>query len=269
MNNHLLQLELSVKEYCALLEKRGALTSWHPTKEYYKVMPTYKVAECPFCNNGHDCLAMLDTYSILTYWSYSSHPGNMWGFNDLIIDPCPHFVTTEFFINLNGLLPTELDYFCNRSEVPFVNPHLLYNPGENENAVFGPDDTDPCVVMHALPICRIEEKEFEKQFIPRYTLFTLVYYARYRKEMKHHLMKDFKYQSMPMPEYDASDRDLWWNLDYWVKRNKLYWLDVHQKKLPIVVHPQQFPYNNIRGYKAIDVIYRNSKLSPTESHFFS
>jgi len=74
---------------------------------------------------------------------------------------CSHFVAVQYFINLHGVLPKEVQYFSNQSEVPFVMP------------VFLPEDIESYAVMHSLPICRIEKE----RFVPCYSVYLLTYYS--------------------------------------------------------------------------------------------
>ena len=244
MNNHLLQIHLTPEEYLAVVKQKPIKRS-----QYKPLIPVYKVAQCPFCQA--DCLARLDTYSLLE-WSMAT-PGNMWGFTQTIINRCPHMIMGEFFINLNGIMPTETEYFDTRSEIPFINPRLVNDtPWESSYP-----DMSPCAIMHALPICRIERKRFKRQFVPRYSLFTITYFGRHHAPMYDWWMAGFKYQYMQLAgklDYD------WFDLKSWATQGKLYWLDVSQPDLPVQQHPDPFPYMDIKGYRASRITYRKGKL---------
>ncbi len=253
MNNHLLQTHITPEEYLAVVKQKPVKQS-----QYEPLIPVYKVAQCPFCQAN--CLARLDTYSLLL-WSPVAMPGNMWGITQAIINRCPHIIMGEFFINLNGLLPTEMEYFNTRSEIPFVNPRLV----DDKHWESTYPDMDPQAIMHALPICRIERKRFKKQFVPRYSLFTITYFARHHAPMFDWWMKGFKYQYMQLA--GKSDYD-WFDLNQWVTRNKLRWLDASNPDLPVRQHPEPFPYTNIKGYRAHNITYRKGKLSDFESGIY-
>ena len=255
MNEHLLKIETTVEEYLAVVSVRPVIK-----KKHQALLPTYKVAECPFCQTDRDCLAHLDTYSLLRW----SNPVGDWGALGTSTK-CPHLVITQYFINLNGLEPKEKKYFSNVSEIPFVNTRLLFDFAQETDLTPRLDDMDPCVVMHALPICRIEAGSF----VPRYTLFTFVYYARYREPMLEHFKRGQKDFGRQMPGRDMPDRELWWDLNHWAQQKKLHWLDASQPILPRVSHPAPFPYGNIKGHKAFSLTYRDGEISPIESTFYS
>lgn len=253
MNNHLLQTHITPEEYLAVVKQKPVKQS-----QYEPLIPVYKVAQCPFCQAN--CLARLDTYSLLL-WSPVAMPGNMWGITQAIINRCPHIIMGEFFINLNGLLPTEVEYFNTRSEIPFVNPRLV----DDKHWESTYPDMDPQAIMHALPICRIERKRFKKQFVPRYSLFTITYFARRHAPMFDWWMKGFKYQYMQLAGKHDDD---WWDLARWVRQEKLCWLDASKPGLPVQQHPAPFPYASIKGYRADMITYRKGKISDFETGIY-
>jgi hypothetical protein len=253
MNNHLLQKLMPTEDYLAIAGQKPVTRA-----EYEPLIPTYKVAECLFCRA--DCLARLDTYSLLR-WSPIGTPANMWGFTQSIVNRCPHVIMGEFFINLNGLLPTEMDYFDTRSEIPFVNPRLV----DDVHWESSYPDMNPYAIMHAWPICRIERKLTKRHLVPRYSLFTITYFARHYAPMYDWWMKGFKYQWMQRAgKYD----DEWWDLNGWVAQGKLLWLDPSKPKLPVQQYPDSFPYSAIKGYRADQIIYRKGKISDFESGIY-
>ncbi|MGE0085426.1 MAG: hypothetical protein AB7S75_13510 [Desulfococcaceae bacterium] len=50
------------------------------------------------------------------------------------------------------------------------------------------------------------------------------------------------------PFKKGTDSDLWWDLPYWVKQGKLFWLESDNPGLPLKKGTvEEFPYGNISG----------------------
>jgi hypothetical protein len=62
--------------------------------------------------------------------------------------------------------------------------------------------------------------------------------------------------------------DEWWDLNGWVAQGKLLWLDPSKPKLPVQQYPDSFPYSDIKGYRADQIIYRKGKISDFESGIY-
>ena len=279
-----LQIAFTPAEYHAVTQQYQRAGEFSKTKaqdDYWGRIPSYLIARCPFCNATY--FEKLDTHG-LSGWA--AYPG-FWDFvytsgqeaidqaevdkrlgeiEKGIDDPsgywkssfekvsqrtkCLHFVAVQFFINLNGETPEE-EYFSNESEVPYVMP------------VFLPEDIESYAVMHCLPICRVEQG----QFVPRYSLYLLTYYAAAAHtlwERRHlestggdafHLPTLHTWRTIEL--HNLSDA---WELSLWVKRGALMWLDLTQDGLPLTSEPANaFPYANIQGIRKSHV-YRKGKL---------
>jgi hypothetical protein len=229
MNQHLLQIELSPAEY-------QAFPSLQET--YFHNLPKYVIARCPLCSATYS--AHVDTYS-LRYWYEPCYGESISGECEEGMR-CSHFVAIHHFVNLNGVMPTELHYKSLGCEVPYVIP------------VFLPDDIKSYAVMHALPICRVEDD----QFVPRYSVYMITYYS---KEPSTLMERRWKISSSEciLIGVGLLKRSSW-KLTRWVQSGKLQWLDPDVPGLPLRTGPvEAFPYVNIRGRKDDSNIYLDGK----------
>lgn len=252
-----LQITFQPDEYSEILQ------NWkksEPPKGYVEKLPTYIMARCPFCHSEYKTL--LDTHSL----RYGSSPssGDQLGYP--LGERCTHFLAIHPFINLNGLFPEEKSrYFDNTYDVPFISPLFL------------PQEVPSYTVMHSLPVCRLEER----QFVPRYYLYTLTYYVPenyvswiklpgYPEKIRRGIIAErrsreiiannFHWEEFLYYPLQAREHPEWWDLLLWVKKGKLLWLDPHSPNLELRNGPiEDFPYANIQGYRhAIEI--RNGKL---------
>lgn len=133
-------------------------------------------------------------------------------------------------------------------DVPTITPSLL------------PDDIPAAAVMHGLPVCRIENGAF----IPRYSLYMITYFAndpttiwqRRKTEMDRIAASraadgaDFaQHISWVNTSCACRKNPLQCNLAEWVSKDKLYWLDLQSRELPLRHGKvEEFPYATISGY---------------------
>lgn len=127
---------------------------------YKRYLPVLLYARCPLC--GARCENALDTgvlptnmldYTIL----YNALPSLNYPRSI-----CPHLVGTHEFFHLHGHVPEEVSHLqLDSGEVPLVTPWFL-------------DKLDGCVVLHALPIGRVEQG----RLVPAYTRFFLTYFSQ-------------------------------------------------------------------------------------------
>jgi hypothetical protein len=196
---------------------------------YWQSLPRYLIARCPLC--GEEYHENLDTYALF-HWVRA-------GMGDYVFrkgsasSHCRHFVRVQHFIDLNRVEPREMKYSQFASEVPHVMLPLL------------PDDVASWVVMHGLPICRIEAESF----VPRYTVYMLTYYAA---EPDVEVLMDRLRKSAPDWEFfyppPRQGGELWWDLWHWVQRGRLFWLTPDDPALPLQRGPEEaFPYGSIQG----------------------
>ena len=261
MNEHLLRHTLAPAEYAAITEEIRFPAPVYTN--YWDNIPEYLIARCPLCDATYT--GQLDTYS-LRYWVRPEHGKRVFTeFAETI--GCNHFVRTHQFINLNDLLPTELN--CQKtlgSEVPYVHPFWL------------PDDVRSYAVMHALPICRPEGR----RFVPRYSLYAITYYSEDPAEMLKRRWEPTAGWNQPLASRKHYDPDDAWDLATrptlmtprnfpdqeeifdllrWVRAGKLQWLDPHDPDLSLRTGPvEAFPYANIRGCKKQRVFYQDGQV---------
>lgn len=248
LTNSLLQVTFSPATYRMLLAKyrRGQITprfsKYLAGSDYWDAVPTYLVARCPFCAASYT--AKLDTHSLYDWHTHPEIDRGVYHEQYQNIG-CTHFVGVHTFISLRGELPDELPYYRSYYDVPFVTPTLL---PPNESAL---------AVLHSLPICRLEHE----QFVPRYALYTLTYYARDPQDIR--ARRRAEHEATRPDNPPASYRaHLWYTnaevkahpesfaLAQWVQRGKLQWLDLTTPDLPLQAGPlDAFPYTGIRGYR--------------------
>jgi len=241
INTHLLKFEVGPAQYKSLAISK--LYTKDPSQRYWDILPYYLIARCPLC--GSEYTARLDTYSLLR-WRHAVHGANIFEKEYENIG-CQHFVMAHHFINLNGKVPSEVHYFENISEVPYVVPRLLVDKLQSGTPDLESEDLNPQAVMHALPICRIENR----QFVPSYSVYMITYYALNPAPLiaHYHKLRDY-IEWFPEPVLDDADRELWWDLEYWIKMKKFWWLNPNDPELPLQNTLETFPYRNIQGIRS-------------------
>jgi hypothetical protein len=239
----LLQVRITPTQYQNLIQRyshRGIFRPYKAGADYWDYIPSYTVSRCPLC--GAEYNAQLDTHSLEAGWS--THPGswNNVGYEGHETIGCAHVVAAQQLVNLNGIIPYELEYFSNELDVPFVMPPFV----EGDTAA---------AVIHSLPICRIEADAF----VPRYTALFMVYYAedpsaiRNRRAAKNLAAGTNDPEYYPSATFTASEARAYpeaYDLSLWVERRKLYWLDPTTTGLPLRTGERDgFPYGDIVGYR--------------------
>lgn len=216
-------------------------------EDYWLHLPDYLIARCPLC--GAEYHERIDTHSLKWLGQNPTSKPTYVGSPKYQTINCAHFVGVTVFVNLNGLLPSECNVWsCYMGDVPTITPSLL------------PDDIPAAAVMHSLPVCRIENGVF----VPRYSLYMITYFAsdpttiwqRRKTEMDRIAASraangvDFaQHISWVNTACACRENPLQCNLSEWVRKDKLYWLDLHSRELPL--HhgkAEEFPYANISGY---------------------
>lgn len=238
------EYEASIKEYTH--SASGLFSLSQAGESFWNRLPLYCLACCPFC--GIDSIERLNTHGLEGWKPDPNKCESVFDATPHKKD-CRHFLAVQFFINLHDIVPQEMIYFSNQSEVPYVMP------------VFLPDDIESYAVMHSLPICRIEQD----RFVPRYSVYMITYYskdihamwdrrrAEYRGQDYGHFPKLHTWRhTQNTPEA--------WDLPLWVRKGKLMWLDLEQDNLPLKAGPvDEFPYSNIEGIRKSHT-YRKGKL---------
>jgi len=221
INLHLLKLELGIGTYLVLSKRSYRQENLHR-------LPKYIIAICPICNKNN--VDHLDTYSVVS-WD-KGHGSQAFGYGE--VDHCEHFSFTQPFIHFHNIWPEDARHMLG-PEVPYVVGHLL--------------ESNLCLaVIHALPICRIENKEF----VPSFTLYLLTYFSTEPESAYNSLISfNIKYiepgtiEAFIIPQKGYEN---WWDLSYWVSTGKLYWMDASDKKLALKYKDvDNFPYSGITG----------------------
>lgn len=225
VNQHLIKIELTASTYQTLLADHA----WRDRQKFIERLPDYVIARCPFCQ--HENRERLDTYSVA---DWTRDVAGSCAFSDEVgLDHCEHFTLVEPFFHFHGIWPSEAKSLFG-PEVPYVIGYLL--------------ESNQCLaVIHALPVCRIEENAF----VLRYTLFLVTYFSEEPEQALEAIMEynvefiDEAYEPSPFLVEVGDD---WDNLAKWVAEGKLYWLDSQDESLPLQTGDiGRFPYANITG----------------------
>ncbi len=242
-NLHLLKLELNVEEYRKFCDQDTYIKMQFNTAWFN--LPAYMIARCPFCQEEN--VEHLNTYSLAqwrhTQWEFQA------GFDtELVIYHCPHFVMVQSFINFNGLKAWEA-HGSFGPEVPYVYGHLL--------------EKELCLaVIHALPICRIEDDAF----VPRYNLFLVSHFSetpkdasRARRAFNAEWLDEEVSQAIILPPYTCQH---WWDLRHWVAKSQLFWIDGTDSALGLRTSDlNAFPYGDIASERTKRQFWKKSSDS--------
>jgi len=247
-----LQVTFTPLEYRQIVtasSKMNLFSAHRAGASYWSRLPRYLISRCPICAIPYTVL--LDTHSLVNgQWYVDPGGWESFGQNNQV-HRCHHFVAEEVFVSLNGFVPNDLEYYINKLDVPFVMPPFF--------------EGEATAVIHSVPICHIEQDVF----VPRYTAFIIVYYApdpalcRNRRKDSNLAegANDLEYYPSAMfTSGEASRYSEAYNLELWVIRQKLYWLDTNTPDLALRTGELNgFPYANIQGYRRPFTI-RDSRL---------
>jgi hypothetical protein len=243
-NQHLLKLELSVDEYRKFCDQRTRIEIVQFNPAWFN-LPAYMVARCPFCREENT--ERLNTYS-LAQWRHTQWEFQASFDSKLVIHHCPHFVMVQSFINFNGLKARDA-HGSFGPEVPYVYGHLL--------------EKELCLaVIHALPICRIEDDAF----VPRYTLILVSHFSD-RPSEADRAISDFNAEYMDIEALMAiilppSTCQHWWDLRQWVAKGQLFWVDGTDPALGLRTGDlDASPYGDIAGERANREFWRGPSAS--------
>ncbi len=209
---------------------------------YWRVVPIYTYAECPFCHTRYS--EPIDTYTLLG-WGIGELSATLYAsrtkFHNLPF--CTHLLGIQVFMNFHHTAPYELELFANAwGEVPYLTPWFFV---ENQTTY---------AILHALPICRPETD----QFIPRYTVFALTYFSEDPQEILREHIRAEDAAHAPDSDYwpdtvhppgDALRHGLYY-LSKWAAAGHLGFLDFTETSLPLRIGPNlAWPalYDSIQG----------------------
>jgi len=226
----LLQHQVTALEYQQIVQKyltsTGSLRGFNRGTDYWQMLPSYLFARCPLCQEQWQ--EQIDVYSLLGWSSTHTALGcTVYDFpnrrpkheRDPIHNGCLHCTSVHLFLSLHGNLPVEIPYLANNTgEVPRITRWAL------------PDDIESYVIIHALPICRIETE----QFIPSYTLFIMTYFSVDPQEIirRHYAIEaergkgDREYYPAGLDRPDMrSLAEPYYDLQTWATQGRLGYLD--------------------------------------------
>ena len=255
-----LKVRYSVEQYVKDVINRTEPPYDYPP--YWAKVPEYTISRCPICLKPYT--QAIDTYSL---WLWSIRHGmESVDYSAIGYQRCEHFVGVHTFLNLSNEKPSnnELDsrLYSSEPEVPMVTPSLL------------PDDTEAYVVLHSLPLCRIEGGKF----LPKYALYMLTYYSvdrtailrcrRLEWTRGYELPITFGYSGHPrLGIYweEANQKLKAWDLEYWIDKGKLQWLNLTKPDLPLSNNKAEFPYGKIDGVRH-GYIYKDGRYEVVHTH---
>ena len=202
---------------------------------FIRCQPYVLISRCPYC--GMAIWAKVGIFSLVDeFWYREASDGQ-----DDIPERfrCSHLFCLDGALNLNGHLPSDAhapitvtnDTIHMAAEVPFVKPRVLNLP-------------TMAAVVHSFPVA------------DQYTAYPVVYFAEEqpaqqefcigwaRQEYVDRLRPASPGIVMIGRRTDAQD----YELDKWVRKGKLLWLDPANDEHPLVRVPAEtFPYGNIAG----------------------
>jgi len=208
--------------------------------ELRRRIPWALVSRCPFCNTA--IWMQVGIYSLRdNFWfrAYGSGRDEVWEGSI-----CEHLFCVDGALNFNGKEPTDAKYWFDyrseqmegwqyiwmAAEAPFVLPRVLALPTMK-------------AVIHDIPICD-----------GKYTAFPIAYFAAQKPApidfcipwgRKMYLDTSGGYSSCG-ERSDAQD----FELEKWVKRGSLFWLDKTNQDYSIAnSHILSFPYRDVSGRK--------------------
>lgn len=247
-----LQLKTSPELYQSMLapyrSEDGVVLTTKLDDRYWSTVPRYVYARCPICHSKAQ--SPIDTYSLAawgsTWTQLAKTPFPSSEFCRADASGCEHVVGVQSFINLHDQRPDGCQYFYNEAgEVPLITPWCIQ------------PDLRSFAVLHALPICTVQQGEF----VPSFTVFCLSYFSNAPAEtMQRHCSAEWQLglneatffpKELSKPSAFRSAK-LKYDLAHWAKAGYLGYLDYKQPDLPLVIGSgTQLPsiYQNIRGLK--------------------
>jgi hypothetical protein len=272
-NMHLLSNHPSPDEYMKWM--RGKFDFSLPrdflakeNQNFWTNIPRQATAICPICNARTS--EQLDLNSPI-FWNALVGLGQRAASKNETLHSCEHFFFSHVFINLAGksinisAYENRLDSFWLGPEIPHIIP-LYFSVGDSFR-----------VVMHAFPLCDIENGEF----VPKFTVYIMTYFCNAQdmaraKEIagKIDLEYDVRTKKLWPFNHIVSQKDAgeWWNLPRWVFEGRLLWMQPDSDEPVLCSYPESFPfpYANIEGvinpyfrfYDAPDSTVNVNSLAP-------
>jgi hypothetical protein len=197
--------------------------------------PNVLISRCPFCRKS--IWMKVGIFSLVDEFWYRLESD---GREEVIKESrCSHLFCVDGALNLNGHQPSEAkapltvtnNTIKMAAEVPFIKPRVL-----NLRTIVA--------VVHSFPVA------------DKYTAYPIVYFAKRQPPQEEYCLAWARqYYSahhkasgqgvvLTGKRTDAQD----YELEKWVQRKKLFWLDPADDEHPLVRKPvEAFPYNNVPG----------------------
>ncbi len=204
---------------------------------YQAVVPYYTFAQCPIC--GHIYREQGDTNSLFHWGGKRGFMPTFYFPTDFLPTParCSHWMGIHRFVNLHNVYPSMYENYNNATgEVPYVTNYYFR------------DDIATRIVMHALPVCTIQDN----QFVPTHTVFSLTYFSENPAEVEQRYYKEAFFDDFPaivIPPGRSTD-PVYFDLAYWAEQGLLGWMDWTQSDVPLRLgKDEELPdvYRNIQG----------------------
>lgn len=219
------------------------------TTEYLMRLPVHVIARCPHC--GRELRQHVDTLSLNGFGWENPGVGYGWahslGGQLPLADQCPHARIIAEYLNLKGERPDDL--FADKvirsgPEVPGIMAAVMTAPGAR-------------AVLHELPIARFGDPALR----PRYAVYFVCYFTETAAEFE-------AATAAWGGEYGrVDDLDLSHDLEQWVRKGRLRWLDRGHPELPLAdPDAAAFPYRDIPGDRwPWHIITRDGSARPRRS----
>jgi hypothetical protein len=198
------------------------------------------VSRCPYCSQ--EIWMEVGIFSLTDAFWYREDSN---GRDEVSKDSrCLHLFCVDGALNLNGYQPTEVqdeDTYTNytirmAAEVPFVKPRVLSLPMM-------------IAVIHSFPVAE------------KYTAYPIVYFAETQPSDYEFCMPWARIEQVSSEEINAPSVGINgiayygkrsdvqdYELEKWIRQEKLYWLDPNIDEHPLVHgHVEKFPYSNVTG----------------------
>lgn len=246
-NESLLKFEVDVTDYRGLMCELDNQAWANAIKEkVFTALPTYRVGRCPICSTPY--VDIVDTYSLKMWVPGFAQWGGLFH-ADAVSEVCEHFAVVSKFWNFEGHLPDySSDELTFGHNFPSEVPHVLNVLDDRQDSLQA--------VMHALPICKIENDSF----VPKYTLYTISYFSKepFERSMaqgarNQYFRKPLKYQSANLANESRSEKSIFerddlWDLTHFVNKGQLLWLELDNPDAKLMRCGEGiFPYGNING----------------------
>jgi cytohesin len=217
-------------------------------KVYRSKLPTYLLARCPIC--GGRVHEAVDTFSLSgPGWWLSESRGFGWygrqikmpvdgkmppNHRNRLSEPsyqteCDHVQAVTYNVNLNNVFPDDvspLGYVIIGSEPPQVLRPFMEQSGSY-------------AVIHAMPVGRLDDETWQ----PWYT----VYFSTYFHEKPYTLQQALGGDPADLVHFFWPHHKLDFNLQPWLEKGQLYWLDPATPDFSLAQPPKPFPYPDVPG----------------------